>query len=232
MTAMRPPLLVTVAERAPDLDVARAVTAQARRRLGGLTATATCLEPGLSCFSGVLARNECSTLVVPLLLSTGRRIRHDLPAAAAGSVAPIRMARPLGPHPLLAEVMCRHLLSAGARRGDPVVMVAAGSDDPESTHDLAVAGEMLAKRWGARVRVATVAGLGPRPVDVITAARALGRVAIAPYVLAPGHFEQRIRTIAAGLGVSAVGDVIGAHPLVADLVVRRYRASAAARLAA
>ncbi|CUR55480.1 Putative CbiX family protein (fragment) [metagenome] len=229
------PRLVTVAHgtRHPEgNDVARMISAQAGRRLGGLPTISTYVELCEPSFGGVMASNEHPAVVVPLLLSTGHHVRHDLPSAAAGSLAPVRMARPLGPHPLLAEVMCRNLMAAGARRGDPVVMVAAGSNDPASTHDLAVAGAMLGKRWGAPVRVATVGGLGRRPVDVIAGARAHGRVVIAPYLLAPGHFEQRVRTIAAGLGVSVVGDIIGAHSLVADLVVRRYRALAADSLAA
>ncbi len=234
MTSIPVARLVTVADGSPDpdLDVARAVTAQAGRRLGGLAATATYLDPGRPLFSGVMARNEYPAVVVPLLLSAARHLRHDLAWAAARSVAPVQLAGPLGPHPLLAEVMCRNLMAAGARRGDPVVMIAAGSSDPRPTQDLAVAGAMLGKRWGAPVRLATVGGPGRRPVDALTAARADGRVVIAPYVLTPGHLEQRIRTIAAGLGVCVVGDVIGTHSLVVDLVVRRYRALVAARVAA
>ncbi len=232
---MKAARLVTVAHgtrQAAGNEIARAITAQASRRLGGLPAISTYVElcdPG---FSAVMAENESPAIVVPLLLSTGFHVRHDLPEAIDSSSGPVLLARPLGPHPLLAEVMCLRLLAAGARRGDPVVMVAAGSTDADSLIDLNAAGRMLGARWGAPVRVATVAGVGRRPVDVVPEARADGRVAIAPYLLAPGHFEQRIRTIGAGLGVASIGEVVGAHSLVADLVVRRYRGLLAARVAA
>jgi sirohydrochlorin ferrochelatase len=229
------PRLITVAHgtRHPEGNqVARTITTLAGRRLGGLPPISTYVELCAPSLTQVMADNQVPAIVVPLLLSTGFHVRHDLPQALEGSRAPVRMARPLGPHPLLAEVICRHLVAAGARRGDPVVMVAAGSTDPTSAIDLDAAGAMLGKRWGAPVRVATVAGVGRRPVDVISEARADGRVAIAPYLLAPGHFEQRIRTIAAGLGITTVAEIIGPHPLVADLVARRYWALVRADLAA
>jgi sirohydrochlorin ferrochelatase len=230
-----PPRLVTVAHGTRSTDgneVARSITAQASRRLGGVPSVASYVELCLPGFEKVMAANEVPTVVVPLLLSTGHHMRHDLPTAIARSQPPVRMSRPLGPHPLLAEVMCLRLRAAGARRGDPVVMVAAGSNDPDADIDLAAAGRMLRARWGAPVRVATVGGNGRSPVDVIAEARADGRVAVAPYLLARGHFEQRIKALATVLRVSSIAEVLGAHPLVADLVVRRYRALAAARLAA
>jgi sirohydrochlorin ferrochelatase len=229
------PRLVTVAHgtrtRAHN-EVARSITAQASRRLGKVPAVASYVELWEPSFDSVMARNEDPAAVVPLLLSTGHHIRHDLPNAVALSRPRVRMARPLGPHPLLAEVMCLRLRAAGARRGDPVVLIAAGSNDPDAHIDFAAAGRMLRARWGAPVRVATVGGTGASPADVIAEARLDGRVAVAPYLLAPGHFERRIKTLATMLRVSAVADVIGAHPLVADLVVRRYRALVAASLAA
>ena len=59
-----------------------------------------------------------------------------------------------------------------------------------------------------------------------------GRVAVAPYLLSPGYFSRRARILAELAGVATVADVIGAHPLVAELVVRRYRAVLAASRAA
>jgi sirohydrochlorin ferrochelatase len=82
------------------------------------------------------------------------------------------------------------------------------------------------------VRVATVAGVG-RPInEVVEEARADGRVAVAPYLLSPGFFSRRTRAMSERAGAATVADVIGAHPLVAELVVRRYRAVHAASRAA
>ncbi|MGD9961662.1 sirohydrochlorin chelatase [Nocardioides sp.] len=227
--------LVTVAHDTAALDdnaVARLITGQAARRLGRLASVSTYVGAGDPSFASVMRDNAAPAVVVPLMLSTGEQLRRRLALALDASRSPVLIARPLGPHPLLAEVMCRHLMAAGARRGDPVVMVAAASSDRDWPDDLRAMGAMLGQRWGAPVRVASVGGPGRQPVEAVAAARSDGRVAIVPYVLTPGHLDQRIRAIAAGLGVATVADVIGAHSLVSDLVVRRYRALVAARLAA
>jgi len=229
------PRLVTVAHGtrfSAGNEVARVITAQASRRLGRLPAVASYVELSTPAFDSVMAGNESPAVVVPLLLSTGYHMRTDLPAAIEASRAPVRMARALGPHPLLAEVMCLRLRASGARRGDPVVLVGAGSRDTDADIDLASAGRLLRARWGAPVRVATVGGTGRPASEVIPEARVDGRVAVVPYLLAPGHFHDRIRAVASSLGVHNVAGVIGAHPLVSDLVARRYRLLAAARTAA
>lgn len=242
------PRLVTVAPGGREEwenETALAVTSHASRKLGRLPSLATYLDLAEPCFGTVMAENDAPAVVVPLLLSTGRLMRRDLPARVAASSVPVRMSRPLGPHPLLAEVMCQRLSAAGARRGDPVVLVAdtgcdvvplheqaltGGPFDP--LHDLELAGRMLQARWGAPVLVSTVGGAGRAPAEAITEARTMGRAAVAPYVLSPGLSEHRIKTLAHALRVGAIADVIGAHPLVADLVVRRYRALLAAARAA
>ena len=45
---------------------------------------------------------------------------------------------------------------------------------------------------------------------------------MSPYLLAPGHFAAKARTISVLHGATAVADVLGQHPLVAELVIRRY----------
>ena len=219
------PRLVTVAHgsrHGPGNVVARKITNGVSRRLGGLPATTSYVELCKPSFASVMASTPTPSIVVPLLLSTGYHVRADLPTAISAAPAPTWLARPLGPHPLLAEVMCLRLRAAGARPGDPVVLLGAGSNDPD---DLTCAAQLLRARWGgAPVHVATLSGSGPPLVDVVASARVDGRVAVAPYLLAPGHFATRARTIAAGLGVTSFSDVIGAHPLVGELVIRRYRA--------
>ena len=92
-------------------------------------------------------------------------------------------------------------------------MVAAGSRDPLATRDQVLAAAYLSEQWGGPVRLATLSGVGRRPVEVVTPDDA-----VSPYLLAPGHFADRCRAeSAAGI----VADVIGAHPAVVDLVVSR-----------
>jgi sirohydrochlorin ferrochelatase len=226
---MSAPALVTVAHGtrvAVGNRVAAAITAKASRRLA-VPAQGSYVElcdPGLG---AVMRTLEQPAVVVPLLLSTGFHVRADIPAAASLAGTHVQVARPLGPHPLLAEVMCLRLRGAGARVGDPVVLVAAGSRDPDAAIDLASAARMLQSRWGAPVRVATVSGDGPCVTDAVAQSRVGGRVAAVPYLLAPGHFSRRARQLATSAGATTVADVLGPHPLVVELVVRRYRALAA-----
>jgi len=224
--------LVTVAHgtrHATGNFVARSITAQAGRRLGGVSSTTSYVELCSPLFSRVMGETEEPVAVVPLLLSTGYHIRHDLPSALAPGAV---MGAPLGPHPLLAEVMCHRLRGSGARRGDPVVLVATGSNDPLSLRDVAMAGRLLQARWGAPVRISTLSGLGPRPIEVINAMKPLGEVAVAPYLLAPGHFLDRTAAMARCAGITRVAGAIGDHPLVAELVARHYRALVAPLVAA
>ncbi|HWU22747.1 MAG TPA: CbiX/SirB N-terminal domain-containing protein, partial [Nocardioides sp.] len=81
--------------------VAAELTAMAARRLG-CSATTSYVELCAPLFADVaagLGRRTAGVAVVPLLLSTGYHVRHDLPAQA-GPDLPI--GRPLGPDPLLA----------------------------------------------------------------------------------------------------------------------------------
>lgn len=215
-------MLVTVAHgtrTAVGNEVAREVTALAAARLDttGTAAYVELAEPLLSdVAAGSAARGEAG-VVVPLLLSTGMHVRSDLPAMVAGS--PLRLGRQLGPHPLLASAMVARLLEAGAAPGSPVVMVAAGSTDPLAVRDLERSAELLGRAWGSPVRWATLTGLGPRPAEVVRAGDA-----VAPYLLATGFFDRRLRAECGDAGAALVADVIGPHPLVVDLVVARASA--------
>ena len=112
---MSAPALVTVAHgtrvRAGN-RVAAAITAAAGRRLG-VPAQGSYVELCAPLFTSVVRSLEEPSVVVPLLLSTGFHVRHDLPEAMRRASAPVQVARPLGPHPLLAEVMCLRLRGSG-----------------------------------------------------------------------------------------------------------------------
>ncbi len=210
--------LVTVAHgtrKASGNLVAAEITRLASERLGipAVTAYVELCEPLLEV---VLAASAIPTVVLPLLLSTGFHLREDLPKACAAAGGPVALGRSLGPHALLAAAQVDHLLRAGATTGQPLTMVAAGSSDPTATRDLDRAGELLAREWGAEVRVATLSGLGRRPEDVVRPGDA-----VSAYLLAGGFFADRAADQARAAGASVVSEVIGPHPLVVDLVVRR-----------
>lgn len=219
------PRLVTVAHgtrHAPGNEVARAVTERAGQLLG-TSATTAYVELCEPLLTSVMEQSTGPSVVVPLLLSTGFHVTTDVPEAAALSPHPVQVAPALGPHPLLAAAQASRLVAAGARAGQPVVLVAAGSTDPASDADLARAVELLAAAWSGPVELATLSGRGRRPAEVVRRG-----VAVSPYLLSPGFFSRRAREESLEAGAALVADVIGPHRFVADLVVRRFRALQAA----
>jgi sirohydrochlorin ferrochelatase len=211
--------LVTVAHgtRTPaGNDVAREITSRAGALLG-MEAVASFVELSTPLLASVVADSSEPTAVVPLLLSAGYHVRHDLPRGVREVSGPVVLGPPLGPSPLIAAAQVERLREAGASTGQPVVMVAAGSRDALATRDLRSAVSLLTRAWGAPVRLATLAGRGDRPAEVVRPSDA-----VSPYLLATGHFAHRCRAEAPPGAV--VADVIGVHPHVVELVARQARA--------
>jgi sirohydrochlorin ferrochelatase len=152
-------------------------------------------------------------IVVPMLLSRGYHQDSDIPAAAPEAI----VTKPLGPDPLIAQVLANRLIAAGWQQGTPVTLAAAGSTDPRGIVDARTAAEQL----GAILRVEVTpafAGVGePSLRDVEPAA-------VATYLIAPGHFADVI----AACGAPVVSAPIGADPRVADLALQRYDVAAPA----
>lgn len=208
--------LVTVAHgtrHASGNDVAAELTQMASDLLG-VSSQVSYVELCAPLLADVMRQRVAPSVVVPLLLSTGFHVRHDLPAAVALSAAPVAVAPPLGPDPLLARTQVVRLQLAGAEPGQDVVMVAAGSQDPLALDDLEQAREHLAHAWGGTVRLAALSGPLDRPVDVVRPGDA-----VSPYLLAEGFFAARTRDESAAATV--VADVLGPHPLLAELIARR-----------
>lgn len=214
------PHLVTIAHgtrTAAGNTVARAITDAAAARLGW-SATASYVELCAPLFTDVVAGPLPGPVVaVPLLLSVGVHVRHDLPGAVRDAGRDdVLLGSALGPDPLLAAAQADRLREAGAHPGQPVVLVAAGSSDPDALADLDAAAGYLAHAWGAPMRVATLTGLGPRVTDVVRPGDA-----VSPYLLATGYFHRRLAAAARAAGADVVADVIGPHRSVVDLVVTR-----------
>jgi sirohydrochlorin ferrochelatase len=103
-----------------------------------------------------------------------------------------------------------------------VVLASAGSTDPEASAVIAeMARELRHTGWCA-VRPAFASASLPRTEDAVRALREDGvrRVAVAPYVIAPGRLPDRIAEGAAGADVLA--DVLGPSPELARLLLARY----------
>lgn len=149
-------------------------------------------------------------VVVPAFLAAGYHVRVDIPSQIAASGTPAVVTPHLG---LDLVAVARHRLAeAGWVPGQPVVLAASGSSDARAREEVYRAARLL----GAR-DVGFVATSSPALEEVLSPG-----VAVASWFLAPGLFHRR--AVAAGAEVTAAP--LGAHPAVAELVVRRYRHAA------
>lgn len=206
-------------------DVAHEITGRAAAALG-VPGHVSYVEGSATSLREVVAAAREASVVVPLLLSTAHHLLQEVPQVAAGSRHPVSVTPALGPHPLVAAAQASRLIAAGARPGQPVVMVAIGSPDPAADAHLERAAMLLSDSWTGPVELATLEGRGRRPADVVRR----GTV-VSPYLLTPGPDAVRVREQSLAAGASLVADVIGAHRFVADLVARRFRISAQASAA-
>ena len=222
---MSPPALVAVAHgsRNPGAgrcirNLLRAVAAR-RPRIRVHAAFVELTPPGLT---ELLAALDGTAVVVPLLLGRGHHVGVDVPAAARERAETV-VTPPLGPDPLLAQVLADRLRNRGGPRADAVVLGAAGSRDPAAAEDAQRMAGWLRAELGASVTVGYAAAARPSVAAVVTAARAAGarRVAVASYLLAPGHFDRLVR----GCGADVVTAPMSSHPAVADVVLARYDAA-------
>jgi sirohydrochlorin ferrochelatase len=179
-------------------------------------------KPALNDVVQRFAAQGRSIVVVPLLLSTGFHVRVDIARAIESAAGLAVAAEALGPDPVLVRVLQQRLAEAGAGPDDVVVLAAAGSSDPRAGADVEQMVEALsAARGGAPVSVGYLASAAPKVVDAVAQARRdhPGRpVAIATYLLAPGHFSSRLE--------AAGGDLVAAplapHPDLAALALTRF----------
>ncbi|MFJ4851405.1 MULTISPECIES: sirohydrochlorin chelatase [unclassified Streptomyces] len=185
------------------------------------------------------------TVALPLLLTRAFHAKADIPAVlreASARHPRLRMhqAGVLGPAPLLVTALERRLSEAGLGRGERgrtgIVLASAGSSDPEAIAVIAdIAREWRRTGWQA-VRpafAATVPGGPPGTADAVRALRAEGvrRIAVAPYVIAPGRLPDRIARGAREAGADVLGDVLGDAPEMARLLLRRFDEALIPRLA-
>lgn len=164
-------------------------------------------------------------VVVPAFLASGYHVYQDVPREVRDSGHPNVVVTPaMGPDAMLARVMRMRLREAGMRRGDAVVLAAAGSSDARARHDVRRATALLADELGGPVHTAYIATGEPRVADVVAALRESGRqrVFVSSYLLAHGLFQQRLRES----GADGVAEPLGAHPAIVRLLHDRYRTGA------
>ncbi|MGW7547703.1 sirohydrochlorin chelatase [Streptomyces sp. NPDC054770] len=239
------PVLVVIAHGSRDPRHAATVHALVRRVRSlrpGLRVETGFLDFNIPSVHGVLeslaAEGVRDVVALPLLLTRAFHAKADIPAVLrdAPSRLRIRQADVLGPSPLLLSALERRLHEAGLTPADKsstgVVLASAGSSDPEAIAVIAdIAREWRQTGWCA-VRPAFASASLPRTEDAVRELRELGcaRVAVAPYVLAPGFLPDRIARGAADADVLA--EVLGPAPEVARVLLDRYDAARTPALAA
>ncbi|MHC3469723.1 sirohydrochlorin chelatase [Streptomyces sp. 7R007] len=242
---MRPPVLLVIAHGSRDPRHAATVHALVRRVRSlrpGLRVETGFLDFNIPSVHGVLeslaAQGVRDVVALPLLLTRAFHAKADIPAVLrdAPRRLRIRQADVLGPSPLLLSALERRLYEAGLTPADKsstgVVLASAGSSDPEAIAVIAaIAREWRHTGWCA-VRPAFASAALPRTEDVVGELRASGcaKIAVAPYVLAPGFLPDRIARGAAGADVLA--EVLGPAPEVAQVLLERYDTACVPALAA
>ncbi|WPB90213.1 sirohydrochlorin chelatase [Streptomyces malaysiensis] len=243
---MSAPTLLIIAHGSRDPRHAAtvdALRARVRSMRPELRVEAAFLEFNAPRVPQVLARlaaaDATEVIALPLLLTRAFHAKTDIPAVLREATArhprlSVRQAAVLGPSPLLMDALERRLHEAGLRPADRsstgVVLASAGSTDPEAIAVIAeIAREWRHTGWCA-VRPAFASASLPRTEDAVRALRADGvpRVAVAPYVIAPGRLPDRIAHGAEAAGADFLSPVLGPAPELARLLLHRYNEARAA----
>ncbi|MBO3748778.1 sirohydrochlorin chelatase [Streptosporangiaceae bacterium NEAU-GS5] len=185
------------------------LTARVRRMRPGRRVELGFLELSSPPLAGVLASIPGPAVIVPLLLAGGYHVHIDLPSivgrARTGSDAVV--ARPLGPHARLTSILARRLAAAGLRTGDAVILGAAGSSDPAALDDVRAQARLLSVRLSRPVTAAFASCGTPSIAEALARARSgpAPRIVVASYLLAHGHFHDRLLTSGADLVTAPLG---------------------------
>ncbi|MFF2862061.1 sirohydrochlorin chelatase [Streptomyces rubiginosohelvolus] len=237
---MTHPTLLVIAHGSRDprhAATVHALTERVRAERPGLRVETAFLEFNAPSVPRVLerlaAQGADEVVALPLLLTRAFHAKTDIPSVLREARARlprlhIRQAEVLGPSPLLNATLERRLREAGVRPGDlprtGLVLASAGSTDPEAIAVIAeIARELRHTGWCA-VRPAFASALLPRTEDAVRELRAEGveRVAVAPYVIAPGRLPDRIAAGAEAAGADVLADVLGPAPELAQLLLNRF----------
>ncbi|MFC4629485.1 sirohydrochlorin chelatase [Promicromonospora alba] len=247
-------LLDGVRAARPELDVREAFVDVQQPEVGDVLAGAV-----RDAVAGGASDGGPAAVVVPLLLSTGYHVQHDIAQAvaavsASGSGVAVA-AEPLGPHPLLVDILADRYAAAEAAHGpfrpdDAVVLAAAGSSVAAAATAVEEVTSALAQRLGRPVTPSYGAGAEPRVPAAVAAARAAARAAadatpatsgtpggadtsaprviVVSYLLAPGYFLDRVLEAGADVVTDPVAGPARAEkadPRLVQVVLDRYDAA-------
>ena len=171
-------------------------------------------------------------VVLPLLLTAASHSKTDVAASVqAGRLnhpgMRLRYGRPLGPHPVLVDVVAQRLAEAGAGASDPVVLVAGGALDPDANAAVAATARLLfeGRAWPS-VDIAFASTARPTVPEALERLRAQGHpwASVARYFLGPGYLPRLVERQAREVeGIDVVVSApLGVTDGLAQLVLGRY----------
>jgi sirohydrochlorin cobaltochelatase len=178
-------------------------------------------------------------VAVPLVLTAAGHGKGDIPASLARERLRHpglrwRYGRPLGPHPVLLDVLAARIdaaLAGAPRQSAQVLVVGRGSTDPDANAEVAKVARLLWEGRGyAGAEFSFISLTEPSVPAALDKLRRIGadRVVVAPYFLFPGVLPDRVtaqsRQFAArhpGIEVRVAG-LIGDCDELAGLVFERY----------
>jgi sirohydrochlorin ferrochelatase len=180
-----------------------------------------------------VAAGADQVVVVPVLLSDAFHARHDVPRvvknASGRASVPVALADPLGLDGRLAEVVRGRVAALAIDDLDTVVVAAAGTGIVTAQDAFRREVRQWRGRDTYRLNAAFIAGGAPSAVELVeTLVDQHQRVAVVPFLIAPGRLDQRLRDGALTAGALAVSEVLGADPILACII--RDRRDACARV--
>lgn len=187
----------------------------------------------------LIAAGAEHVVTLPFLVLGAGHAKTDVPeavqtAAAAHPEVAVTHARVLGLHAGLFDLARKRVDAVSDRDGradEVLVVTGAGSSDPDANGDLAKAARVLAEQTGHRQTEIAFAGVSwPRADTLLERLHRSGveRVTRFSWSLLAGVLEQRVDGWADdaarrdGMAIADAGR-FGPDPLVADVVVDRYR---------
>jgi sirohydrochlorin cobaltochelatase len=197
-------------------------------------------EPPLKdAVSDLAAGGHRDLVAVPLMLSAAGHSKGDVPAALARETARhpglrVRYGRPLGPHPVLLDLMAARIdaVTAGLSEPPAVLLAGRGTSDPDGNADVVKVARLL---WEGRgyefAETAFISLARPSVPEGLERCRRLGArsIVVARYFLFPGVLPDRVTEQAAEFAAAHPGldvrvtDVLGDCDEIAGLVAERYR---------
>lgn len=182
-------------------------------------------------------RGHTHRAAVPMVLVGAGHAKGDIPAALEREVrrepgTSYVFGRPLGPHPVLLDILAQRIAAVAEPEGTAVLLVGRGATDPDANAEVCKVARLLQEGRGYDfVETAFVSLAKPDVATGLARCRALGarRVVVAPYFLFDGVLPRRVVAQAEGFAAGhadvdvRVAGYLGDCDELAGLVVERYR---------